>query len=55
MNTSARIGLAVLRRLASFDVELHCTDQGRTIRDEYVIVDGGSLAGTGAHSYSVTK
>lgn len=24
---------------------------GRPIRDEYLIVDGGSLAGTGAHSY----
>ncbi|MFJ3673395.1 NAD-dependent formate dehydrogenase [Streptomyces sp. NPDC090106] len=28
---------------------------GRPIRDEYLIVDGGALAGTGAHSYSVTK
>ncbi|MFJ8282452.1 NAD-dependent formate dehydrogenase [Streptomyces griseoviridis] len=27
---------------------------GRPIRDEYLIVDGGRLAGTGAHSYSVT-
>jgi formate dehydrogenase len=26
--------------------------QGRPIRDEYVIVDGGRLAGTGQHSYS---
>lgn len=26
---------------------------GRPIRDEYLIVDGGALAGTGAHSYSV--
>jgi formate dehydrogenase len=25
---------------------------GRPIRDEYLIVDGGKLAGTGAHSYS---
>ena len=25
---------------------------GRPIRDEYLIVDGGGLAGTGAHSYS---
>ncbi|HEV7614918.1 MAG TPA: NAD-dependent formate dehydrogenase [Solirubrobacterales bacterium] len=25
---------------------------GRPIRDEYLIVDGGTLAGTGAHSYS---
>lgn len=28
---------------------------GRPIRDEYLIVDGGRLAGTGAHSYSVSK
>jgi len=28
---------------------------GRPIRDEYLIVDGGALAGTGAHSYSVNK
>ncbi|RZQ61331.1 NAD-dependent formate dehydrogenase [Amycolatopsis suaedae] len=27
---------------------------GAPIRDEYLIVDGGKLAGTGAHSYSVT-
>jgi formate dehydrogenase len=26
--------------------------QGRPIRDEYLIVDGGALAGTGQHSYS---
>ncbi|MFI0965862.1 NAD-dependent formate dehydrogenase [Streptomyces sp. NPDC021080] len=26
---------------------------GRPIRDEYLIVDGGALAGAGAHSYSV--
>ena len=26
--------------------------QGRAIRDEYLIVDGGRLAGTGQHSYS---
>ncbi|UJW29685.1 NAD-dependent formate dehydrogenase [Saccharothrix sp. AJ9571] len=28
---------------------------GTPIRDEYLIVDGGALAGTGAHSYSVTR
>ena len=28
---------------------------GRPIRDEYLIVDGGKLAGSGAHSYSVPK
>ena len=28
---------------------------GTPIRDEYLIVDGGRLAGTGAHSYSTTR
>jgi formate dehydrogenase len=28
---------------------------GTPIRDEYLIVDGGKLAGTGAHSYSTNK
>ena len=31
---------------------LECWFSGRAIRDEYLIVDGGKLAGTGAHSYS---
>jgi formate dehydrogenase len=31
---------------------LECFFEGRAIRDEYLIVQGGSLAGTGAHSYS---
>jgi len=31
---------------------LECFFEGRPIRDEYLIVQGGSLAGTGAHSYS---
>jgi formate dehydrogenase len=31
---------------------LECWLEGRPIRDEYLIVDGGKLAGTGAHSYS---
>lgn len=31
---------------------LECHFEGRPIRDEYLIVQGGSLAGTGAHSYS---
>jgi formate dehydrogenase len=30
---------------------LECFLDGRPIRDEYLIVDGGKLAGTGAHSY----
>jgi formate dehydrogenase len=31
---------------------LECYFEGRPIRDEYLIVQGGKLAGTGAHSYS---
>jgi formate dehydrogenase len=31
---------------------LECYFEGRPIREEYLIVDGGQLAGTGAHSYS---
>ena len=31
---------------------LECWFGGKPIRDEYLIVDGGKLAGTGAHSYS---
>ena len=31
---------------------LECFLAGRAIRDEYLIVQGGALAGTGAHSYS---
>ncbi len=33
---------------------LECWFEGRPIRDEYLIVDGGKLAGVGAHSYSVS-
>jgi hypothetical protein len=31
---------------------LECWFEGRPIRDEYLIVQGGELAGAGAHSYS---
>src|ERR1700691_2458438 len=31
---------------------LECWFEGRPIRDEYLIVDGGKLAGAGAHSYT---
>jgi len=31
---------------------LECFFDGRPIRDEYLIVDGGKLAGAGAHAYS---
>jgi formate dehydrogenase len=32
---------------------LECWFDGRPIREEYLIVDRGNLAGAGAHSYSV--
>ena len=32
---------------------LECSVEDRPIREEYLIVDSGKLAGTGAHSYSV--
>lgn len=31
---------------------LECWFEGHPIRDEYLIVDGGQLAGIGAHSYT---
>jgi formate dehydrogenase len=34
---------------------LECWFEHRSIREEYLIVDGGKLAGAGAHSYSVAK
>jgi formate dehydrogenase len=34
---------------------LECWFAGRPIRDEYLIVQGGSLAGSGAHSYTASK
>ncbi|WP_158945476.1 NAD-dependent formate dehydrogenase [Granulicella sp. S190] len=34
---------------------LECWFEQRPIRDEYLIVNGGKLAGTGAHSYTVNK
>ncbi len=34
---------------------LECWFEGRPIREEYLIVDGGKLAGAGAHSYSIAK
>ncbi|GAB3699147.1 NAD-dependent formate dehydrogenase [Nocardiopsis oceani] len=34
---------------------LECWLEGRPIRDEYLIVEGGALAGAGAHSYTADK
>ena len=32
---------------------LECWLEGRPIREEYIIINGGKLAGTGAQSYTV--
>ncbi len=49
----AGTSLSAQTRYASGTREiLECWFEGRPIRDEYLIVDGGHLAGTGAHSYS---
>jgi formate dehydrogenase len=34
---------------------LECWFAGQPIRDEYLIVEGGKLAGTGARSYTVSS
>jgi formate dehydrogenase len=34
---------------------LECFFSGRPIRDEYLIVDGGALAGVGARSYTASS
>lgn len=33
-------------------IPLQCWFEGRPIRENYVILDSGKLAGAGAHSYS---
>jgi len=43
---------AQARYAAGVRETLECWFEGRPIRSEYLIVDGGKLAGTGAHSYS---
>jgi formate dehydrogenase len=40
------------RYAASVREVLECWFDGRSICDEYLIADGGKLAGVGAHSYS---
>jgi formate dehydrogenase len=49
-NTNARTRYAAGTREI-----LECWFEGRPIRNEYLIVDGGELAGTGAVSYTVRK
>ncbi|MDD2767995.1 MAG: NAD-dependent formate dehydrogenase [Methylococcus sp.] len=43
---------AQVRYAAGVREVLECWFEGRAIRDEYLVVDGGKLAGVGAHSYS---
>jgi formate dehydrogenase len=46
--------LAGQARYAAGTLEiLECFFEGRPIRPEYLIVDGGNLAGTGAGSYKL--
>ena len=51
-HTSGTSLSAQARYAAGIREILECWFEGRPIRDEYLIVDGGKLAGTGAHSYS---
>jgi formate dehydrogenase len=47
--------LSAQARYAAGTLEiLQCFLEGRPIRPEYLIVDGGKLAGAGAASYSLT-
>lgn len=51
-HTSGTTLSAQARYAAGVREILECFFEGRPIRDEYLIVEGGSLAGTGAHSYA---
>jgi formate dehydrogenase len=51
-HTSGTSLSAQARYAAGIREILECWFEGRPIRNEYLIVDGGRLAGTGAHSYS---
>ncbi len=51
-HTSGTTLSAQARYAAGVREILECWFENRPIRDEYLIVDGGKLAGTGAHSYS---
>jgi len=51
-HTSGTSLSAQARYAAGIREVLECWFEGRPIRNEYLIVDGGKLAGTGAHSYS---
>jgi formate dehydrogenase len=51
-HTSGTTLSAQTRYAAGVREILECWFEGRPIREEYLIVDGGKLAGAGAHSYS---
>jgi formate dehydrogenase len=51
-HTSGTTLAAQARYAAGAREILECWFDGRPIREEYLIVDGGALAGAGAHSYS---
>jgi formate dehydrogenase len=51
-HTSGTSLAAQARYAAGVREILECWFDDRPIRDEYLIVHGGMLAGTGAHSYS---
>ena len=51
-HTSGTSLSAQARYAAGMREILECWFDGRPIREEYLIVDGGKLAGAGAHSYS---
>ncbi|HZB34711.1 MAG TPA: NAD-dependent formate dehydrogenase [Gaiellaceae bacterium] len=51
-HTSGTSVSAQARYAAGVREILECWFDGRPIREEYLIVDGGKLAGAGAHSYS---
>jgi formate dehydrogenase len=51
-HTSGTSLSAQARYAAGTQEILECWFDGRPIRDEYLIVDAGQLAGTGAHSYT---
>jgi formate dehydrogenase len=51
-HTSGTTLSAQVRYAAGIREILKCFFDNKPIRDEYLIVQGGALAGSGAHSYS---
>jgi hypothetical protein len=46
------LGISAYCTKAGFFLSCNGCFEGRLIRDEYLVVDAGKLAGVGAHSYS---